>query len=64
MLNIFVKNKIKESILAANHELKTTKKDDKNHGIGMKNIYDIVTRHNGYVDIYEEADYICFNLQI
>lgn len=64
MLNIFVKNKIKESVLAANHELKTTKKDDKNHGIGMKNIYDIVTRHNGYVDIYEEADYICFNLQI
>lgn len=64
MLNIFVKNKIKESVLAANHELKTTKKDDKNHGIGMKNIYDIVTRHNGYIDIYEETDYICFNLQI
>ena len=64
MLNIFVKNKIKESVLAANHELKTTKNDDKNHGIGMKNIYDIVTRHNGYIDIYEEADYICFNLQI
>lgn len=64
MLNIFVKNKIKESVLAANHELKTTKKDAKNHGIGMKNIYDIVTRHNGYIDVYEEADYICFNLQI
>lgn len=64
MLNIFVKNKIKESVLATNHELKTTKKDAKNHGIGMKNIYDIVTRHNGYIDVYEEADYICFNLQI
>lgn len=64
MLNIFVKNKIKESVLATNYELKTTKKDAKNHGIGMKNIYDIVTRHNGYIDVYEEADYICFNLQI
>lgn len=64
VLNIFMKNKIKESVLQKNHNLKTSKHDIVNHGIGMKNIYDIILKHNGYIDIYEENDYICFDIKI
>jgi len=53
--NIFIlKNKIDASILSDNPDLKTTKKDMHNHGMGISIIKNIASRYNGRCDFYEE----------
>lgn len=64
LLDIFIKNKISQSVISNNPDLKTTKQDKSNHGLGLSNVRNIVYKHGGYLDIYEDIDYICFDIRI
>jgi sensor histidine kinase YesM len=51
---ITVKNKIRTSVLDANPDLTTTKKEDKNnHGFGIKSIKNIAKKYDGSVEFSE-----------
>ena len=51
---IVVKNKVSESVLKSNPELKTSKEDKENHGKGVARIRQITEQYNGLCDFYEE----------
>lgn len=51
---IEVANTIKESVLAENKNLKTSKSDTKNHGIGIKSIKSRAEKYNGKTQFTEE----------
>lgn len=55
-LLITVKNTIGESVLKNNSELKSTKEDKLNHGLGIKNVKKIVEKYNGFVTFDEKND--------
>lgn len=59
--NIICKNTIEGSVLN-NRELKTTKKDEKNHGMGHKIVENAVKKYGGIVDYFEEEN--VFGIQI
>lgn len=42
-----VNNKVKKHIKIKNNQLPTTKKDKRNHGIGLSNVKDVVAKYNG-----------------
>lgn len=54
-----VKNSILKSILKDNPDLKTSKNDNKNHGLGMGIIVDVLEKNNGMLDVYEENNKFC-----
>jgi len=47
-------NSIDSSVLQTNPMLKTTKENDKSHGIGVHQVKELVEKYNGLIDIYEE----------
>lgn len=53
-LVVRIQNTVDGNVLADNPELKTTKKDNKNHGVGLNTIKDIVKRYNGIFETEEE----------
>ena len=53
-LVVSIQNSAEEGILVNNPKLETTKKDDKNHGIGLNTVKDIVKRYNGIFKTEEE----------
>lgn len=59
-LLIIVRNTISESALKNNPELKSTKEDKINHGLGIKNIKKIAGKYNGFVTFNEKNDeFVC-----
>lgn len=64
VLDISVQNRIYESVLAKHPDLKTTKEDTSNHGLGIGNVRKIVDKHDGYMDICENGEYFCINIRI
>ena len=52
---IEVRNRINESVLMTNANLKTTKKDSDHHGIGLQNVREIVERNDGMMEYYESG---------
>ena len=56
-VNIIVKNAILQSVLEKNPDLKTTKTDERIHGIGMRSISDIVKKYDGMLDFYEKNNF-------
>jgi sensor histidine kinase regulating citrate/malate metabolism len=56
-LCVLVKNRIENSVLKDNKELKTTKKGFDKHGIGLYSISEIVEKYDGIKTFYEENDY-------
>ncbi len=56
-LCIIVSNRITESVLAKNAELKTTKPNHANHGLGLYSISQIVEKYEGIKNYYEEGDF-------
>ncbi|OJU15718.1 MAG: hypothetical protein BGN88_00690 [Clostridiales bacterium 43-6] len=59
-LLITIKNTVSESVLKNNPQLKSTKNDVINHGLGIKNVKKIVEKYNGFVIYEEESDeFIC-----
>lgn len=61
---IIVKNKIEESVLEKNTELKTTKSDSECHGIGVQSIKEIVNRYNGMMEYYEKDKWFTASIWI
>lgn len=55
-LVIEVENSIEQSVLENNPKLITTKKDSKNHGIGMTSIKSVVEKYNGDMKILESEN--------
>jgi sensor histidine kinase regulating citrate/malate metabolism len=51
---IIVRNRIENSVLKDNAELKTTKSDKEYHGIGIQSVKGIVSRYNGMMEYYEK----------
>ncbi len=47
---ILIKNTVNENIIIKNNDLKTTKVDYKNHGIGTKNILSVVKKYDGILE--------------
>lgn len=54
---IRTKNKIKESVLAKNPELKTTKTDKMLHGIGIESVKILAEKYEGITEFDEEKGY-------
>lgn len=53
---LFVKNTIDRSVLITNQELKTSKSDKENHGIGINNVKMVVQQYDGEISYYEEGN--------
>lgn len=62
--SIFMSNSIDVSVLNNNPELKTTKSEKIYHGIGLKNIQNIVEKYNGMIDFFEEDGEFCCDILI
>lgn len=60
--SIIVKNSITESVLNKNPDLKSTKIDPKEHGIGVKSVKETVEKYGGTIEIFEDENF--FNFQI
>lgn len=56
---ILVKNKIGKSVLEENPELRTTKGEEKTHGMGTVQIRAVVEKYGGLCDFYEEESWFC-----
>ncbi|QFJ55183.1 sensor histidine kinase [Pseudobutyrivibrio xylanivorans] len=56
-LTLEVSNKINSELLSNNPELKTTKTDKENHGLGLKIIKDVVSRNDGIFQTTIEGNY-------
>lgn len=61
---ILVKNSIDSSVLEKNPQLLSSKKDNEQHGYGIKQIKAIAEKYEGIVDIYEEDNMFCVNVMI
>lgn len=61
-LSICMKNTIDDSVLEKNPQLVTNKKDQINHGYGIQIIKEIVKRHSGLMEFYEEDGCFCCNI--
>lgn len=62
IIRISVSNSIKDSVLEYNLNLKTTKSDSKNHGLGTKTIKEIANRYNGFADFFEDSNKFFVNV--
>ena len=54
-----IKNSLDKSVISHNPELKTTKKDKLNHGLGTSIIKDIANKYDGRYDYYEIDNTFC-----
>lgn len=63
-LIISVSNSINSSVLQRNENLETSKPNKELHGIGIKSIKNIVDRHNGMIQFYEEKGEFCCHIMM
>lgn len=63
-LVVLVTNSILSSVLEANKNLETSKKNKELHGIGIKSIKNIVDEHNGMIQFYEEENEFCCHVML
>ena len=61
---ICVKNRIFSSVLGKNPQLKSTKEEKEQHGLGVGKIRSITEQYGGMVDFYEEDDFFCVKVFI
>lgn len=61
-LCILVRNRIENSVLNKNSNLKTTKKDTAAHGYGIYSISQIVEKYDGIKNIYEKNGYFTVDI--
>ena len=58
------KNSIKDSVLAANPDLNTTKVDSEHHGIGINNVRLLVNHYQGLIKFEEDEGYFIVKILI
>ena len=61
---ISIKNSIKDSVLAANPDLNTTKVDSEHHGIGINNVRLLVNHYQGLIKFEEDEGYFIVKILI
>ncbi len=61
---ISIKNSIKDSVLAANPDLNTTKADSEHHGIGINNVRLLVNHYQGLIKFEEDEGYFIVKILI
>ncbi len=61
-LAIEIRNKIEKSVLADNPKLHTSKRDNDNHGIGIKMIRQVVEYCDGDLQIFEENEHFVVSI--
>lgn len=59
IISTVIQNYITDSILDKNPQLQTTKSGSAEHGLGLKSVRMIVSKHNGMIDIYEKDHMFC-----
>lgn len=57
--SFLVKNALERSVLESNPELKTSKHDETEHGLGVSIIKEIACKYNGRYDFYETDNAFC-----
>ena len=57
--SFLVKNALERSVLDSNPELKTSKNDETEHGLGVSIIKEIALKYNGRYDFYETDNAFC-----
>lgn len=63
-LIILISNSIKQPVLKNNKNLETSKENKDLHGIGIKSVKNIVEKHNGMIQFYEEQNEFCCHIMI
>ncbi len=58
-LTVKIQNSVKENVIENNPELKTTKSDKDNHGVGLQIVREVADKYNGIVDIEESSGLFC-----
>lgn len=61
-LSIIVQNRINQSVLQNNAELKTTKPQKELHGYGLRSVRQIAQKNNGFIDISEQNDLLSVHM--
>lgn len=61
---ISIKNSIKDSVLATNPDLNTTKVDSEHHGIGINNVRLLVNHYQGLIKFEEDEGYFIVKILI
>ena len=61
-LLIAVKNTVSSSVLKNNRQLKTTKEDKDQHGMGILSMKEIAKKYNGSISFTEEKGLFCCNI--
>lgn len=61
---ILLCNSIKSSVLKYNKNLETSKRNKELHGIGIQSVKNIVEKHNGMIQFYEEENEFCCHIMI
>lgn len=56
---ILIKNRIEKSILQKNPKLESTKEEKDIHGMGIRQIRDLVEKYDGMCDFFEEDGFFC-----
>lgn len=59
-----IRNKICQSVLDNNRPLLSNKLDKTQHGYGMQQIFSIVQKYNGHIDIYEQHNFFIVKIMI
>ena len=59
-----IRNKICQSVLDNNRPLLSNKLDKTQHGYGMQQIFSIVQKYNGHIDIYEQHNFFIVKVMI
>ena len=59
-----IKNRIEQSVLQVNHDLKTDKVDKKLHGFGIKHVEELVEKTDGLIEYFESSQYFCVHIMI
>ncbi len=63
-LSILVTNSINKSVLEENKNLETSKDNKELHGIGIKNIKNVVKKYDGLIDFFEEENEFCCHIML
>lgn len=61
---ILLCNSIKSSVLKENKNLETSKENKDLHGIGIRSVKNIVDKHNGMIQFYEEENEFCCHIML
>lgn len=64
ILQILVRNKVKESVCLKNPNLLSSKKDSVSHGFGISSVKRIAKQYNGSADFYDEGNWFVARVEM